>query len=377
MEVRASQLAAHLAPAKPGQAQAESAPAWAWPVCVVTGDEPLQWHECCDAWRAAAHRHGYTERQVHSVNANQFDWSVLEGGLQEQSLFGGLQCIELRLPSGKPGKDGAACLQSVAERVGQWSAGSTLLLALPRLDKAQRESPWFKALERVGLVVRCDPLERAAMLAWIRQRLGEQGLSLSADANGQAALEMLAERVEGNLMAAHQEILKLGLLHPPGVLSLPDIEEAVVDVARFNVFQLSEAVFSSDASRLYRMLDALQAEGEAATLVLWALSDDIRALYHCKVSLEQGQALASVLRARRIWGPREQAFMRVLPTLSMTQLARLMVAASHVDGVIKGLPHPRWPSEPWAALRQLAQDLRTAMSTGARGRARARDLSSS
>lgn len=346
MQLRSDQLSAHL----------QKAAGALKSIYTLYGDEALLVQEGGDTIRQAARAAGYTERQVHTVTGAYFDWSSLLGAASEMSLFGDKQFIEIRIPSGKPGKDGSTALQQYCESaVG--NDGVVTLVTLPRLDKAQQSSAWFTALDGVGVTLRCDPIERPQLPLWIAQRLAAQGQQVEPGEAGQRTLAFFADRVEGNLLAAHQEIVKLGLLHPPGTLTIEQIEEAVVDVARFNVFKLSEAVLSGQVERTLRMIDGLEAEGEAAVLVHWALAEDILALHRARTALDGGKPLPMVLREQRVWGPRERLFERILPRAKAATLARLVAHASTVDGIVKGLRHPQWPQDPWEALRRLALQL--------------------
>lgn len=331
---------------------------------VLHGDEALLMQEAADAIRAAAREQGFSERTVHVVQGAHFDWSGVLAAGQSLSLFADKQIVELRIPSGKPGKDGSAALQQIAEGVAGNDSTLTLML-LPRLDKATRTSAWFSALDGAGASVQIDPIERAALPQWLVQRLAAQGQSVRAGEEGQQALRFFADRVEGNLLAAHQEIAKLGLLYPPGELSSAQIETAVLNVARYDVFKLSEAVLGGRRERVQRMLDGLQAKGEAAVLVHYTLAEDIRALGRVKAALQAGRPMPMALREQRIWGPRERLFERVLPRLGAAQLAGLLQAAYQVDGIVKGLATPGWPSDPWSALHRLAQSLCGACAEGA------------
>ncbi len=352
MQLRLDQLAAHLAK---GPLKA---------VYTLFGDEPLQAQEAADAIRAAARAAGHTERQVHTVSGAHFNWSGLIGAASEMSLFGDRQIIEIRIPGGKPGKEGSQALQQYVEAA-QGNDGLLTLVTLPRLDKTQQSSAWFTALDGAGISLRCDPIERPALPQWIAQRLAAQGQQVEPGEVGQRTLAFFADRVAGNLLAAHHAILTLGLLHPPGVLTAEHIEDAVVDVARFNVFKLSEAVLSGQVQRTLRMIDGLQAEGEAPNLVHWALADDVQALYRCRTAIDEGKPVAMALREARVWGPRERLLERVLPKVRTPATVRLVAAASIVDGVVKGLKHPQWPDEPWEALRRLALMLTEVAQTGA------------
>lgn len=350
MQLRLEQLSSHLSQ---GASALKS-------VYTLFGDEPFLAQEAADAIRAAARAAGFTERQLHTVSGAHFDWSGLLGAASEMSLFGDKQVIDIRIPSGKPGKDGSQALQQYCDTV-RGNDGLLTLITLPRLDKTQQNSAWFTALDGAGLTLRCDPIERGQLPLWIAQRLAAQGQQVEAGEAGQRTLAFFADRVEGNLLAAHQEIVKLGLLHPPGPLSIEHIEAAVVDVARFNVFKLSEAVLSGQIERTLRMIDGLQAEGEAAVLVHWALAEDILALYRARLALDGGKPLPMVLREQRVWGPRERLFERILPRTRATALARLVAHASTVDGIVKGLRHPQWPEDGWEALRRLALELAQAV----------------
>jgi DNA polymerase-3 subunit delta len=202
-----------------------------------------------------------------------------------------------------------------------------------------------------------SPVERAALPQWIAQRLSAQAQRVAAGEEGQRTLQFFADRVEGNLLAAHQEIQKLALLHPTGELSLGQIESAVLNVARYDVFKLSEAVLAGQYSRVQRMLDGLQAEGEASVLVHYTLGEDIRALKRVKDAMSRGSPLPMALREQRVWGPKERLFERVLPRLSDAALAQLLNSAHQVDGIVKGLKVADWPSDPWQALHKLAFEL--------------------
>ena len=317
------------------------------------GDEPLLIQEALDAIRAAARAQGFTERSSHTVSGANFGWSEVLAAGGSLSLFADKQILELRIPSGKPGKDGSSALQQLAaQSVGN---DSTLTLAtLPRLDRLTKTGAWFAALDGHGVCIEVQPVERAALPQWIAQRLGAQGQRVVAGVEGQRTLQFFADRVEGNLLAAHQEIQKLALLHPAGELSFEQIEGAVLNVARYDVFKLSEAVLAGQHERVQRMLDGLQAEGEAEVLVHYTLAEDIRALKRVKDAMGQGKPLPMALREQRIWGNKERLFERVLPRLSDSALAKLLQAAHQVDGIVKGLKQPDWPANPWQALARLA-----------------------
>ena len=324
------------------------------------GDEPLLQQEALDAIRVVAREQGFTERTSHTVAGAHFDWSEVLASGGSLSLFADKQIVEIRIPSGKPGKDGSVALQQLAE-MSQGNDSTLTIVMLPRLDKMTKSGAWFAALDSFGVALQVEPVERAALPAWIAQRLGAQGQRVAAGEEGQRTLQFFADRVEGNLLAAHQEIQKLGLLFPAdqggGVLSFEQVEGAVLNVARYDVFKLSESVLAGQAVRVQRMLDGLQAEGEAEVLVHYTLAEDIRALKRVKDAMAAGRPLPMALRENRIWGVKERLFERVLPKLSEAKLAELLQSAHVVDGIVKGLKQQDWPSTGWQALHRLALQL--------------------
>lgn len=358
MQVRADQLAQHLARGVRS-------------LYTVWGDEPLLAQEAGDAIRAAARAAGCTERQVHTVSGAHFDWSSLLGASQAMSLFAERQLIEIRIPGGKPGKDGSEALQRYCE---QLSDEVVTLVQLPRLDRTQQGSAWFGALDASGVTVRVDPVERKALPQWIAQRLNLQGQRVQGGEDGQRTLAFFADRVEGNLLAAHQEIQKLGLLYPAGELSFEQIEAAVLNVARYDVFKLGEAVLAGQVARALRMLEGLQAEGEAAVLVHWTLAEDIRALKRVRDAMHAGKPLAMALRENRVWGAKERLFERAVPLLTDNGIAALLEAAQVCDGLVKGLRHPDWPLDAWESLRRLVLMMIEQLSSSAPAGAKTRGV---
>ena len=317
------------------------------------GDEALLVQEAADAIRAAARQQGYTERSVHVVSGAHFDWSEVLAAGGSMSLFAERQILEIRVPTGKPGKEGSPMIQQLAQSA-EGNDSTLTLFILPRLDSATKKGAWFGALEQFGVSLQIDSLERAQLPQWIAQRLKLQNQSVASGQDGQNCLQFFADRVEGNLLAAHQEIQKLSLLYPAGELTHAQVESAVMNVARYDVFKLSEAVLAGQVARVQRMLDGLQAEGEAAVLVHYTLAEDIRALKRVKDAMAEGRPLPMALREQRIWGAREKLFERVLPKLSTARLAQLLKNAHQVDGIVKGLKVADWPADPWQALQRLA-----------------------
>ena len=340
MQLKPEQLEAHLAK---GAAALR-------PLYTLHGDEPLLVQEAADAIRAAARAAGYSERKVFTVSGAHFDWSAVQGAAQAMSLFAERQLIEIRIPSGKPGKDGSEALQHYCEHPAE---DVLTLVQLPRLDFQQAKSAWFTALDGAGISIRFDPIERRALPAWLAQRLARQGQRVAEGEAGQRTLAFLADRVEGNLLAAHQELQKMALLYPAGELAFEQVEAAVLDVARYDIGKLVEAVWGGQSARALRMLSSLEAEGESAVFVHWTLAEDVRALVRARAALDGGQPLPMALREARVWGAKEKLFERVLPQVNAAQLARWLNAAQVCDGQCKGLADPRWPSGAWPSLRHL------------------------
>ena len=337
MQLRADQLAAHLGKGLRA-------------LYTVHGDEPLLAQEAGDAIRAAARAAGYSERQVFTVSGAHFDWSSVIGAAQEMSLFADRKLIEIRIPGGKPGKDGSEALQRYCELLGD---EVLTLVQLPRLDGQQLKSAWFGALEQAGITVRVEPVERKALPAWIVQRMAANGQRVQVGDAVQQTLAFFADRVEGNLLAAHQELQKLALLYPAGELSFEQVEAAVLNVARYDVFKLGEAVLAGQVARALRMLDGLRAEGEAPVLVHWTLAEDIRALRRVRAAVDAGKPLPMAISEARVWGVKQRLLEHAVPQLADHELAHLVEAASVCDGIVKGLRHPEWPVDAWAALQRL------------------------
>ena len=244
------------------------------------------------------------------------------------SLFGGRKLIDLRIPTGKPGREGSAALQDYCARP---SPDALLLVTLPGLDWAEEKAVWLKALSEAGVLIKLVPPNAAELPAWIAGRLKRQ--QQHADSDG---LRFIAERVEGNLLAAHQEIQKLGLLYPQGSLSLSQVREAVLNVARYDLDGLRESLLSGDLVRLVRTLEGLRQEGEAPPLVLWALTEEVRALAQVKSGLAARKPLDVLLKEVRVWGARQPLFRKALQRVSSDQANAALALAARIDRQIKG-----------------------------------------
>ncbi len=313
-------------------------------IYVISSDEHLLAQETADKIRQLSKAQGFLERDILSVE-RYFKWGQLLAANQSQSLFGDKKFIDLRIPTGKPGKDGSAALQ---EYVRDLSPDNITLITLPKLDWATQKAAWVTMLQQAAVYIEIPLIERATLPNWIGQRLAAQGQSADRQ-----SLEFIADRVEGNLLAAHQEIQKLGLLHPQGKLSFEAIHEAVLNVARYDVFKLNEAMLVGDVARLVRMLDGLKGEGEALPLVLWAMAEELRTLLKLKSGVAQGRPLGVLLKEYRIWGPREKLMEPALRRVSLASLQAALQDAAQIDKMIKGLRAPQFAGDAWDALLQL------------------------
>jgi DNA polymerase-3 subunit delta len=311
------------------------------PVYAVHGDEVLLAIEAGDLVRAAARRAGCEEREV-LVAESGFAWDQLAAATRNLSLFGGRKLIDLRIPSGRPGTAGAAVLQRIAESP---NPDHVLLVTLPRLDRATLGSAWFSALERAGVAVAAAALDRGELPRWIASRLARQNQRASRE-----VLAFLAARTEGNLLAAHQEIVKLGLLLAPGEIGLADVERAVADVARFDVFDLSEAWLAGNATRVARILGSLQAEGDTLQLVLWQLGEDVHALNAIAEATAAGAPLAQAVRTVRAWGRRQAQLEAAARRITPARAGELLAALARLDALSKGIGRDRV----WDRLAQTA-----------------------
>ena len=298
------------------------------PVYAIYGEEALIVLESADAIRAAARKQGFAEREVYEAGRS-FDWSELRHAGQSLSLFGGKKMVELRLPSGRPA---APAAEAIVEWCEHPNPETLLLLTMPRPEGGGWwEAPWFLALNKAGVIVEVQPLARAALPGWLEKRLARQKQSASRE-----ALEYLADRVEGNLLAAHQEVQKLALLAGEGELSLETVRDAVADVARFDTYVAAEALVAGSTERYLRVLEGLRGEGEAPTYVLYTLSSALFALASGERLNKAMQAVVD--KARRYPAP---------------ALRRAIAHAAEIDRTIKGVG----VGEPWEEFAKLGLEL--------------------
>jgi len=332
------------------------------PLYIFSGDEPLLMMEAMDQLRAIAKKQSYTEREV-LLQERGFDWSALLNVGQTMSLFGDKRWVELRIPTGKPGRDGADALKQFAAQVESQTSGpegpdTVVCIILPRLDGKTKTSAWFSALDEVGMAIQIDSLDRSQLPQWIAGRLKRQNQEVESGAEGMRALEFVADQVEGNLIAAHQEIQKLGLLYPTGKLSEEQIRTAILKVARYNVFELTEAMLAGDLPRLNRMLDGLKGEGEPLVLILWSVTEELRLLSKLKAASDAGESVQQLMRANRVWGNKERLYPTALRRVQPLKLRRAMQVAAGLDRQVKGLHAADLPADPWDGLRLVGNLLR-------------------
>jgi DNA polymerase-3 subunit delta len=313
------------------------------PVYLVTGDEPLLVQEACDAIRARCRESGCDEREVMQVDSK-FNWDQLLSSSAEMSLFAERKLIELRIPSGKPGAPGSKAFIAYLQNPGE----NILLVVAGKIDKASTNSKWFKALDQAGAVIQIWPIDARELPRWLQQRIKQAGLQIDND-----ALQLLCERVEGNLLAAVQEVEKLRLLCHGDRITAENVSDSVADNARYNLFALVDCALQGDTAGAMKMLHGLRAEGTESAVVLWALSREIRLLNQCRIDIDRGKAQQQVLQAQRIWDKRKPLVSAGLARHSREELAELLHRSSLVDHSIKGLSG----GNPWDLLSQLVMDL--------------------
>lgn len=314
MQIRPEQIAAHL-----GKNLA--------PVYLVYGEELLVQQEVADAVRGTARKAGYSEREVFGVEAG-FDWNRMVDAANTLSLFAERRILELRIPTGRPGDAGSKVLQQF---VADPPPDTLLLVIAGKLDASQRRSKWYKALEAGGVTVACWPIDAQRLPGWIRQRLQAQGVRASRE-----AAELLAERVEGNLLACAQEIEKLCLLNGPGELDAEAVMASVVDSARFDVFELVDSALSGNGGRAVRIVNGLRGEGIEPPLVTWALARELRGLEVMSQGVASGQAVGQVLKAARVWQSRQPVVGAALKRFRPTVWQGLLARCARIDQVTKG-----------------------------------------
>lgn len=322
------------------------------PLYTVVGNELLLAIEAADLIRARARQAGYTEREIFVLDTYP-NWGELQHRGNSLSLFGQRRIMDIRIPSGKPGVQGGAVIEQYCRSM---PPDTVTLVTLPRMDQQGQATKWFKALEEAGVMVSILPVERARLPAWIGERLHMQGQGAEDD-----TLQFLADKVEGNLLAAHQELKKLALLYPAGPLSFNEIKDAVLDVARYDVFKLSSAMVAGKIARYVRILGGLRGEGTPLPLIIGTLSGQVRSLIMIQRGLNSGRSAAHVMKQIRIWRDQQSSMENAAKLLSPNQLTAALVHAARIDRISKGVGK----GDPWDELLQLGLRFEAAERTGA------------
>jgi DNA polymerase-3 subunit delta len=313
-------------------------------IYLISGDEPLLIQEACDAVRRAARQAGFTERELYHCDAN-FDWGQVLSSANSLSLFAERKIIELRIPNGKPGDKGGKVLQ---EYVQSPAPDNLLLIVTNKLDGASQKSKWFKTVEDAGVHVQVWPVTAPQLPRWIGQRLQQVGLQADS-----SAIELLASRIEGNLLAAAQEIEKLKLLAQDSVISYELMASVVADSARYDVFGLTDKALHGDARAAVKTLQGLKTEGTEPINVLWAVTRDIRSLVQISMAVSQGKPFEMAARQAGIWDKRQPLIQTALRRFKPAQLQQLLRKANGIDKAIKGMRN----AEPWDELLDLILNL--------------------
>jgi DNA polymerase-3 subunit delta len=311
------------------------------PVYLVSGDETLLVQECCDLVRRHAREAGCSDREVIDAGASGFNWQDILHSATSMSLFAERKLVELRIPSGKPGADGSKALCEYLEVAG---GDDVLLIVAGKIDKQSTNSKWYKAIDKAGVTVQVWPVDARELPRWLQRRVKSAGMGIDDD-----ALQLLCERVEGNLLAAVQEVEKLKLLATDAHITAATVTDAVSDNARYNLFDMADSALKGDAVAGLRMLHGLRGEGTEPAVALWALAREIRTLYEVQVDCDGGQSVQQALAARRVWKNRLGLMQSALARHHRASLSRLLEQASGVDGSIKGFAG----GKPWDRLEDL------------------------
>jgi len=297
------------------------------PVYFFTGDEPLQLGEMADAVRKVARKAGFENREIISVETG-FEWNQLAFTAESLSIFADKKIIDLRLPSGAPGTEGAKALVTYCDRLPE---ATLLLITAGKIASGALKTRWLEALDKVGVVVQVWPLESQDLIRWLQQRTQQRGLHVETE-----GLRLLASRIEGNLLAAAQEVEKLYVLYGTGNISNQQIFEVVADSSRHDVFKLMDCVLSASVNRIFKVFSGLRSEGIAAPIILWALTRDARLLIKIKLALSQGQNQEAAFKNNHIWDKRKQLVNNALNRLSDSDLNSILVLSAKADRQIKG-----------------------------------------
>jgi DNA polymerase-3 subunit delta len=310
------------------------------PIYFISGDEPLQLGEMADAIRREAKKAGYENREILEVDSK-FSWHKLTESAGSISIFADKKIIDLRMPTGSPGTDGSKALISYCEHLPE---DTLLLITSAKLATASLKARWFTALDKAACVIQVWPMEGPDLFRWLEQRMQKRGLHAETE-----GIRILASRIEGNLLAAAQEIEKLYVLYGSGHLGNQQILEVVADSSRFDVFKLMDSVLAAKITRVLKILSGLKSEGIAVPVVLWALTREARSLIKMKLALSQGQNKAMVFKDNQIWDKRQQLVADALNRLDDSGLYGILALSATADRQSKG----QQPGDPWETLREI------------------------
>jgi len=316
------------------------------PCYMVTGDEHLLVQEALDAIRLAARRHGFDSRELYTATTG-FDWNDLAGAGGNLSLFADRRIIELRLPTGKPGVKGSATIVGMLDTI---EDDLLFLISAPKLERNAAAAKWSKAIEAKGGLVQVWPIGLRELPAWINERMRHAGLQPDRD-----AVRLLADRVEGNLLAAQQEIEKLRLLHGEGPVSAAEVDAAVADSSRFDVYKLVDAAVAGNAARAVRILGGIRAEGVEAVILMWALTRELRMLAGLAESVQSGTELGNAMRKARVWQNRQGLVRACIGRHQAADFYQLLQRARQADACAKGQAY----GDPWQLAAQIVLALAT------------------
>ncbi len=314
------------------------------PIYIVSGDEPLLVQESCDLIRSQLKKAGFSQRDLFHAEAN-FDWEEVLFSANSMSLFAEQKILEIRLPNGKPGDKGGAALTQFAENIPE---DTCMLLVLPKMDKRSQGTKWFKALEARGAFVQIWPIEPKDLPSWLGQRFKVAGLNATRE-----AINALAARIEGNLLAAVQDIERLRLSCVDGNVDVPDIQSGVADNSRYDVFGLIDASLSQNSRRALKILQNLRLENAEKLGITRMLAREIRSLIKIAMATEAGQSVDAVMRSQRVMSKRTRVVGRCVSAHSVVDFESMIQHLSRIDKMIKGIGQ----GNPWDELTSLVLHL--------------------
>ncbi|SDQ46923.1 DNA polymerase III subunit delta [Pseudoxanthomonas sp. CF125] len=312
-----------------------------YPVYLIAGPEMLRVLEAADAVRRQARAQGIGEREVFDADGRDFDWATLEATFNAPSLFSARRLVEVRLPTGKPGKDGA---EAIAAFCANPPPDVVLLITAGEWSKAHH-GKWTDAISKIGALAIAWAIKPHELAGWVESRLRAKGLRADRD-----AVQVLVERVEGNLLAAAQEIDKLVLLADGDTLDAEKMESLVADAARYDVFRLTDAVLGGQGSQVSRMLAGLRAEGDVVAGLMPMVVKELLRTAALARAQARGTSLASEMKAQGIWETKQAPFKRALQRHpNPARWDRFAAEASRIDRIAKG----RADGDAWVALERL------------------------